>query len=244
MNPNRVDILAFSPHPDDAEIGCGGSLMLSAQKGLRTGIVDISEGERASRGSIEERQLEKCHASELLGLSLRLSLNLPDTEIGTEREHLQAVIDAIRKTESRVVLAPYFTDRHPDHEAAGHLVRAACFYAGVNSGHKRHRPERLYFYMIHTPFTPSFVVDICGVWERKRSAVLAYKSQFGAGEKSTALSGPEYMRYLEARAIFYGAMVGAPYGEPFASIGPVPEGEIPGLGSSPSSPGTLKYNPF
>jgi bacillithiol biosynthesis deacetylase BshB1 len=204
----------------------------------------MTEGEGASRGFVEERRFEKSLASEQFGISLRLSLNLPDTEIGASREHLEATIDAIRRTEQRVVLAPYLTDRHPDHEAAGRLVRSACFYAGVNRDGKRHRPERLYFYMIHTPFTPSFVVDISVVWEQKRSAISAHRSRFGPGEAQTAISGPEFMQYLESRAVFYGSMVSAIYGEPFFSMGPAPEYEIPGLGTDSFSPGILRYSPF
>jgi bacillithiol biosynthesis deacetylase BshB1 len=240
---SSLDILAFSPHPDDAELGCGGSLILAADAGLRAAIADLSEGEMASRGTAEQREREKQKATDLLGLSARLSVGLPDTEIGTDPAHRLPVIQLIRETRPRIVLAPYWEDRHPDHAAAGKLVQEACFFAGVSKvgeGHP-HRAERVYYYMLHHPFPPSFVVDISSVWERKMAAVAAYRSQIqaeGSGLE-TALSRPEYMRFIKARAIYYGVMIGAGYGEAFYSPGPVPLRGLPGLTGPPSPPGEL-----
>jgi bacillithiol biosynthesis deacetylase BshB1 len=229
-----VDILAFSPHPDDAELGCGGSLFLSARKGLRVDIVDLSEGECSSRGTSAQRKEEKLKATELLGLSDRFSLRLPDTKIGLEPSHLTTVIEIIRKTRPRSVLAPYWKDRHPDHENAGQLIREACFYAGVAStGRGRpHRPESMYYYMVHSPFEPSFVMDITPVWEQKCEILRAYRTQFfneDPGMNPTAISNPEFLRYHEARCVYFGAMIGAAYGEPFFCSGPLPVRGLPGL---------------
>lgn len=229
-----LDILAFGAHPDDAELGCGGSLLLAADQALRTAIADLSEGERSSRGDREQRQVEKQHAAELLGLVERYSLDLPDTRIGFDSDQRLALIELIRHTRPRLVLAPYWVDRHPDHEHSSQLVRAACYYAGVAQiGQGRpHRPTRIYFYMGHTPFTPSLVVDITAVWERKKAAIAAYVSQFTAQDRTrleTALCRPDFLRAKEAQAIHFGAMIGAAWGEPFFSPGPVACRSLPGL---------------
>ena len=220
-----VDILAFSAHPDDAELGCGGSLILAADRGLRVVIADLSAGEMSSQGTPEQRQNEKERASEKLGLWKRLSVGLPDGKIGTDPLQRLPVIQLIRDLKPRLVLAPHSPDRHPDHEGASRLVKEACFLAGVTAagtGH-RHRPEWIYYYMIHTPFVPSLVVDISGVWERKRAAIAAYQSQFtpGEGKPSTAIGRPDFLRFIEAQAIVFGAMIGASYGEAFHLPGPV-----------------------
>ena len=240
---SSLDILAFSPHPDDAELGCGGCLILAADAGLRVAIADLSEGEMASRGTAEQRGQEKQKATDLLGLCTRLSVGLPDTEIGTDPAHRLPVIQLVRETRPRIVLTPYWEDRHPDHAAAGKLVQEACFFAGVSKvgEGQPHRAERVYYYMLHHPFTPSFVVDISSVWERKMAVVAAYRSQIQAecSGLETALSRPEYMRFIKARAIYYGAMIGAAYGEAFYSPGPVPLRKFPGLAGPPPPPGKL-----
>lgn len=244
-----LDILAFSPHPDDAELGCGGSLILAADQGLDVGVADLSEGEMSSRGTPVQRGLEKKKAAELLGLRERLLVGLPDTKIGTEPAHRAAIIQLIRETRPRVVLAPYGEDRHPDHAAASKLVREACFLAGVHKvgAGQPHRPERVFYYMIHQPFTPSFVVDISMVWERKMAAVLAYETQFqtDASGPETAISRSDFLRFIEARAIWFGTMIGAAYGEAFYTPGPVPLAQLPSLTDFPPVSGELPtYRPY
>jgi bacillithiol biosynthesis deacetylase BshB1 len=239
----NIDILAFSPHPDDAELGCGGSLILAADRGLRVVIADLSEGEMSSRGNAELRRSEKERASERLGLWKRLSVGLADGDIGTDPTQRLPIIQLIRETRPRLVLAPSHPDRHPDHEGASRLVREACFWAGVGKigvGHP-HRPEKLFYYMIHRPFVPSLVVDISNVWERKMAAVRAYQSQLEpeGGGFPTAISRPGFLRYIEAQAIVFGAMIGASYGEAFYLPGPVSLDELPGLGKEPPTPGEL-----
>jgi bacillithiol biosynthesis deacetylase BshB1 len=241
----NVDILAFSPHPDDAEVGCGGSLILAVDGGLKVAIADLSAGEMSTQGSPEQRQREKEEAADRLGLCARLSVGLPDSQIGTDPAHRLPLIQLIRETRPRVVLAPYERDRHPDHEAASKLVKEACFLAGVSKVGTGlpHRPERIYYYMIHRPFSPSLVVDISSVWDRKMAAVAAYQSQFQSdgSEFQTAISQPEFLRFIEARAIVFGAMIGAAYGEAFYLPGPVPLGELPGLTGTAPAGGELPY---
>jgi bacillithiol biosynthesis deacetylase BshB1 len=244
-----LDILAFSPHPDDAELGCGGSLILAADSGLNVAVADLSAGEMSSRGTAEERQGEKEEAADRLGLRSRILVGLPDGEIGTEPAHRLAVIQLIRETRPRLVLAPYGQDRHPDHVRASQLVKDACFLAGVGKigTGGPYRPEWVYYYMIHHPFEPSFVVDVSSVWDRKMAAVAAYRSQFQSadGEFQTAISRPDFMRFVEARSIVYGAMIGAAYGEAFYLPGPVPLGGLPGFtGPAPAGGELPSYRTY
>lgn len=225
-----LDILAFAPHPDDAEIGCGGSLILAAQQGYRVGIADLTKAEHSTQGNLERRQQETRHATRLLNITHRFNLGLPDTEIGAEITHRDPLIELIRKTRPQIILSPYWQDRHPDHAATGKLVKDAFFLAGVSAVGlgKAYRPQRLYHYVLHHPFEPSFIVDISPVWEQKIAAIEAYSSQFKPtdADNKTMLSQPSFLRFIEARAIYFGALIGAPYGEAFYSLGPL---AMPGL---------------
>ena len=228
-----LDILAFAPHPDDVELGCGGSLIAAADKGWRVAVADLTAGELSSRGTLEQRERETERATELLGLTARYSLGLPDGGIGTHPDHRLPIIDVVRRTRPRIVLTPYWEDRHPDHYRSSGLVREACFFAGVGKigEGEPYRPPLLYYYLLHTPFSPSFIMDVSSVWERRMAAVRAYESQFMAAEKAatTALSRPGFLRALEARAVWFGWMVGANYGEPFLTSTPMARGTMPGL---------------
>ena len=226
-----VDVLAFAPHPDDAEIGCGGALALAARRGLRVGVADLTDGERATRGTSARRALEREMATRALQISERIGLGLPDGELGRSRAALARVVEVIRETRPHTVLAPNAIDRHPDHEAAGRLVRQGCFEAGLGRAGDgaRHRPTRQFSYMAHSPFDPSLVVDISEVWEQKKAAVACYRSQFSLddGEPATALSGGDFVELLEVRARWFGAMIGARHGEPYLCRGPVPLSDLP-----------------
>jgi N-acetylglucosamine malate deacetylase 1 len=242
-----LDILAFSPHPDDAEIGCGGALALAARRGQRVGAVDLTDGERATRGSPERRATEKKEATRILGLSERIALGLPDGELGRSREAVALVVEVLRDLSPHTVLAPNDVDRHPDHEAAARLVRRGCFEAGLGSvgGGALHRPTHQFSYMAHSPFDPSFVLDISEVWEQKEAAVACYRSQFSpdGGEAATALSGGDFLELLEVRARWFGALIGARHGEPYLCRGPVPVASLPGRpGRSTSERSLSRYS--
>ena len=228
-----LDILAFAPHPDDVELGCGGSLIAAADKGWRVAVADLTAGELSSRGTLEQRERETRRATELLGLTARYSLGLPDGGIGAHPDHRMPIIEVVRQTRPRIVLAPYWEDRHPDHYRSSSLVREACFFAGVGKigDGEPYRPPLLYYYLLHTPFSPSFIMDVSAVWERRMAAVRAYESQFMAGQQTatTALSRPGFLRALEARAVWFGWMIGATYGEPFLAATPMARGTMPGL---------------
>jgi len=222
-----LDILAFAPHPDDAEIGCGGSLILASQQGLRVAIADLTKAENSTRGNLEQRQKEVDLATKHLGLVQRYNLGLPDTKIGTDPDHRDPLIQLIRKIRPKIVLSPYWQDRHPDHEATGKLVKEAFFFAGVSKVGvgEAYRPQRLYNYMLHHPFEPSFVINISPVWEQKMTAIEAFASQFKPTheneDEETVLSQPDFLRFIEARSIYFGAMIGAAYGEAFYAMGPL-----------------------
>lgn len=250
MTHERVDLLAFSPHPDDIEIACGGTLLLASRRGLRVAVADMSAGERASRGTVEQRVHESRQAADLLGLCGRFCLELPDTEIGSDPSHRQPVIDLIRRTHPRVVLAPYHVERHPDHEAASRLVRDACFLAGVaaiGSGCP-YRPRTLYYYMLHSPsFTPSFIVDVTPVWQQRMAALMAHRSQVTWRDDgaATSLGSPGFLRYVEARGAYFGAMIGAGFGEAFLSSAPLPFDGLPALDRDELAGNALPpYTPF
>jgi bacillithiol biosynthesis deacetylase BshB1 len=227
-----LDVLAIAAHPDDAEVGCGGTMILASDAGLRVGVADLTLGERATRGTPGQRRDERERATDLMGLTVRLSLELPDTAVGTDPTHRDAVIRLLREQRPVVVLAPYPEDRHPDHAAAGRLVREAAFLSGVEKvgAGEPHRPARLYHYMVHHPFAPSFVIDISAVWGRKLEAMRAYESQFGTlADRPTQLAAGAFLEVAEARATFHGAMIGAERGEPFSCPGPVPLRFLPGF---------------
>ena len=246
-----LDILAIAAHPDDAELGCGGSLLLASEKGLSVAVTDLTAGEMSSRGTVASRQAEADKAARILGLKERRNLGLPDSKIGENLpQSLSALIQLIRATRPRIVLAPYWEDRHPDHEATGRLVKEACFFAGVAKigDGEPYRPARLFFYMLSYPFTPAFVLDISEVWDRKLEAIKAYQTQFASSENGirTAISEPGFLKLMEARAIWFGAMIGAAYGEPYYMPGPVPMLDLPHAATSsdadtPLPPYTMFY---
>lgn len=224
MRAAEIDVLAFAPHPDDAELFCAGTLLVAQANGQSTAIADLTAGELSTNGDTARRDRERATASELLGLSARLSLGLPDGGLFDNEDQRAAVVDALRELAPRVVLAPYGDNRHPDHAAAAQLVRAACFLAGLRrNGAPGRRPTRVYWYMLHQAFEPAVVVDISAVWEQRRRLLHVYESQvaLGPGDVPTALNDGRFIAMLEARAVHYGAAAGVDYGEPLHVDGPM-----------------------
>ena len=220
-----IDVVAFAPHPDDVELFCGGTMLAAAAQGLSTAIVDLSDGELSTNGDAVQRVRERDAASELLGLTTRLGLSLPDGGLGVDESHRGAVVGALRRLRPRVVLAPFGDGRHPDHDAAARLVREACFLAGLRrygSG-APHRPDKVYRYMLHTPFEPTVVVDVSSVWDARRRLLRVYASQVARGpdDEPTAINDGSFVAMLEARAVHYGSTAGVAHGEPFDTDGPV-----------------------
>ena len=220
-----LDVLAFGTHPDDLEISCGGTLRLLSAWGHRVGAVDLTRGELGTRGSSQTRDRESAAASRVMGLAFRENLNLPDGGIEINQKNLKAVIRVLRRHRPRLVLAPYWEERHPDHVHASRLVSEAAFYSGlpkIKTGEESFRPFRILHYVSRIEFTPSFVVDITSAFDAKVEAIRCYRTQFHHGraeaasdEPETMLSTPLAMEVFETISRYYGAMIGTRHGEPF-----------------------------
>ena len=224
----KLDILIFAAHPDDAELGMGGTIAKLVAEGKSVGIIDLTEAELSSNGTVESRKLETKEASKVLNITVRENLKIADGSVKVEDEVKTKVIKLLRKYKPRVVFATYFNDRHPDHIGASKIVKEAFFFSGLLKieteldGVKQQafRPEKLYYYMQTYEFTPSFVVDISDYFETKMKSVRAYKSQFfNPNEKGklTFISDPKFVKMLEARARYFGFQIRKEYGEPFFS---------------------------
>ena len=224
----KLDVLIFAAHPDDAELGMGGTIAKLVAEGKSVGIIDFTEAELSSNGSIESRRVETENASKVLNISFRENLKISDGKVKVNDEIVKTVITRIRKHQPKIIFAPYFNDRHPDHIGASKIVKDAVFFSGLKKIETEfegeiqtiHRPDKLFYYMQTYEFIPSFVVDISDHFETKMEAVRAYKSQFYNPNESgelTFISDPKFIKYLEARARHYGFQIRKEYGEPFFS---------------------------
>jgi N-acetylglucosamine malate deacetylase 1 len=221
-----VDVLAFGPHPDDVELFCGGTVIRLGELGHTTGVVDLTRGERASHGTLEERERETAAASAELGLAFRDNLGLPDTGLAATPDQIAAVVGVLRRRRPELVLAPWIEDRHPDHGAAGALVTRAVYFAGVRRYAPEHGerfvPRQLLYYAMRHRITPSFIVDTSAAAARKARAIACYSSQItrrgtGSDADPTLISSPRATEAIEARDRYYGSMIGVSHGEPLRS---------------------------
>ena len=225
----KLDILVLAAHPDDAELGCGGTIARHVKAGYKVGVADFTLGELGTRGTPQMRKAEAAESAKLLGLTLRTNLNLPDGFFQNDEEHQRAVVKVIRQYQPEIVLANAMVDRHPDHGKGADLAYTACFLSGLgkvdtsdDSGSKQKpwRPKVVYHYIQSHFNAPDFVVDISNEWEQKMAAVKAFKSQFfdpSSKEPQTFISTPEFLKLLEARAIELGHNIGVKYGEGFVA---------------------------
>lgn len=225
MTDYGVDVLAFGPHPDDVELFCGGTIARLGQLGHTTAVCDLTRGERASRGTLAERERETEAASAVLGLAFRDNLALPDTEVAVTPAQLAAVVGELRRRRPELVLAPWPADRHPDHVAAGELVARAVFFAGVSKyapeTGPRFVPRQLLYYAMRHRLTPSFIVDTSAAAELKARAIACYASQVTRGDGGgvpTLISAPGAIAAIDARDRYYGSMIGATHGEPLRAV--------------------------
>jgi len=222
LSEKGLDVLAFAPHQDDAEVGCGGIIVRLRTLGYAVGIADMTASEMGTRGNSESRLAECSAAARVMGIDYRINLGLPDGNMQATAEADDAVIRAIRATRPSLVLAPYPEDRHPDHAAAGRIVPAAAFRAGLrkwDTGQAHHRPLAIGYYMLHDTFVPSLVVDVTEQWAVKMEALRCYRTQFAVpgapeDEEPTYISTPEFLHRLEARALYFGSKIATRYGEP------------------------------
>jgi bacillithiol biosynthesis deacetylase BshB1 len=228
----KLDVLAVAAHPDDAEISVGGTLLLLGRAGRRVGVVDCSRGELGTRGSAGDRARETAAANEILGLAVRHNLELPDGRVQASIEARERLAAIVREHEPDVLLAHHVDDLHPDHRAAGELARAAWYLSGLArladpaSSRPGRRPSRLYHFMGHVPFEPTFVVDIGPVWEDKVRLVRCYASQLAPASAEDRgqhfLFGADILARMETKARAYGERIGVRYGEPLLHRGPLP----------------------
>lgn len=214
-----VDVLAFGPHPDDLEIGVGGTLAKHAALGHGVGLCDLTAGEMGSNGTVEERLAEAEAARAVLGARWRVNLRLPDRSIGADPAHLRAVVELIRHARPRVVTAPYWSDRHPDHGSASELLTEAVFTAGLRryeAGGAPWRPHWACYYFINDAAPPSFVIDVSDHYETKRRALACHASQFrpsGPSAIATRLTSARFQQLIESRDAQFGAQAGVAFAE-------------------------------
>ena len=227
---NNLDVLAIVAHPDDAELSCGGTLLLHALRGDRVGVVDLTRGEMGTRGDSELREKEAKKASKILHLLLREHLDFPDAFIMDTRDNRLRVVEVIRSYRPRIIITNALKDRHPDHSIVAQLVTHAVFLSGLhklctNKGGKAQaafRPQALYYVMPLYYDEPDFIVDISSVWAEKVKALQAFSSQFyqkgqagQGGLPSPLISTEDFWHFIEARARTLGLRIGAKYGEGF-----------------------------
>ena len=223
---STLDALFVGAHPDDVELTSGGLAAQLASHGHRVGIVDLTRGEAASRGTVEGRAREAEEAARALGVASRECLRLPDLGIDrSSREQLVTVVACLRRHRPSLVVAPDRDDEHPDHVEAAHLIQRACYVSGVarfDAPGERHRPARLLFSLYRTGARPHLVVDVSRSWERRMAALRVHASQLDpARGPSTYLTQPDFFAEVEARARHWGALIGATYGEAYRARGPI-----------------------
>jgi bacillithiol biosynthesis deacetylase BshB1 len=227
-----LDILAIAAHRDDVEQTCGGTLLKAAQRGQRTGILDLTQGEMGTRGTAEDRAREAADAARILGAAWRRALDIPDGRVENTWENRLKVASVIRETRPRVVILPYWKGRHPDHYTCSVLGYEACFLAGLakldpsransrqDAGAAKlapHRPFKIIYATLYYDVRPTFVVDISGQFEQKFASILAYKSQFSDQEAGRDLfpAHDEIRARVDAMARYYGMLGGVTHAEPF-----------------------------
>lgn len=224
----KLDILAFGAHPDDVELGCGGTLAKEIASGKKVGIVDLTRGELGTRGSAQIRDREADAAAKILGVSVRENLRMRDGFFLNDEAHQLEVIKMIRKYRPEIVLCNAVDDRHIDHGRASKLVSDACFLSGLRrietaldgENQEAHRPKFVYHYIQWKNIEPDFVVDISGFNEKRIEAILAYSSQFydpNSDEPETPIATKNFLESLNYRAQDLGRLIGVEYAEGFTA---------------------------
>jgi bacillithiol biosynthesis deacetylase BshB1 len=222
----KLDILVLAAHPDDAELSCAGTLITHIQKGFKVGIVDLTQGEMGTRGTIQTRAQEAMQAAKIMGLAVRENLELEDVFFNNSLQEQLKVIQAIRKFKPDIVLANAISDRHPDHGKGAKLAIDAFFMSGLKKivtyenemEQEAWRPKVLYHFIQNNYIKPDFIVDVSDVWDQKLDAIKVFKSQFynaESKEDTTFISTPDFLPFIEARSREMGHAIGKRYGEGF-----------------------------
>jgi bacillithiol biosynthesis deacetylase BshB1 len=220
----KLDILVMAAHPDDAELSCAGTILKHIAAGKKVGIVDFTRGELGTRGTPEIRLEESADATKILGLQARENLGIRDGFFRNDEETQLKLIEVIRKYQPDIVLANALEDRHPDHGKGAQLAIDACFLSGlrqIKTGDlPAWRPAQVYHYIQDRYLEPDFVVDISANWDQKEAAIRAFKSQFfdpNSAEPASYISSPDFLHFIQARAMEMGHKIGVKYGEGFQS---------------------------
>jgi bacillithiol biosynthesis deacetylase BshB1 len=227
-----MDLIVFGPHPDDIEIGLGGTVARHAANGDSVGLCDLTEGELSSNGTVDERRAEAEAARAVLGAEWRTNLKWPDGGIEPTAAIIRSAVSLIRQHRPRAIAIPYWRDRHPDHEAASRVLRTAAFKSGLKryeTGADPWRPEWICYYFINDGARPSFVVDVSRHYQQKRDALACFRSQFapaGAAAAATRLTAPTFRQLIESRDAQFGALAGVAFAEGIVVREPV---VLPGL---------------
>jgi bacillithiol biosynthesis deacetylase BshB1 len=224
----KLDILVFGAHPDDVELGCGGTILKEVSLGKKVGIIDLTQGELGTRGSGELRIIEANNAAKIMGVAVRENLGFADGFFTNDKEHQLAVIKIIRKYQPDIVLCNAEDDRHIDHGKGSQLVSDACFLSGLvkiktslgDEEQEKWRPQQVYHYIQWKNSTPHFVVDVTGFIPAKTAAVLAYSSQFydpKSTEPETPITSKNFIDSIKYRAKDLGRLIGVEHAEGFTS---------------------------
>lgn len=225
----KLDVLAIGAHPDDVELGCSGTLIGEVKRGKKVGIVDLTQGELGTRGTVETRYQEAADAAKVMGLSARENLKMRDGFFVNDEAHQLQLIAALRKYQPEIVIGNILDDRHPDHGKAGKLIYDACFLSGLKQvktfdengrEQEKWRPKYLLHYIQDRFYEPDIIVDVTDVWEQRMEAIKAYRTQFHSdhsGEPQTYISSPEFMDAIVSRARLLGKRIGVQFAEGFIS---------------------------
>jgi bacillithiol biosynthesis deacetylase BshB1 len=214
-----IDVLVFGPHPDDLEIGLGGTIARHTAQGVTVGLCDLSAGELASNGTPEERVREAADAARVLGAAWRENLRWPDGGFEETPAMVRSAVELIRRCQPKTIAIPFDADRHPDHRAAHRVLRVAAFKSGLrryDTGQAPWRADWICEYFINDAVAPSFVIDVSAYYDRKREALACHRSQLApSGEHAvpTRLTASTFMQLIESRDAQFGAQIGVAFAE-------------------------------
>lgn len=226
----KLDILAIGVHPDDVELGCSGTLINEIKRGKKAGIVDLTQGELGTRGTIETRYKESAEAAMIIGVQARENLKMRDGFFENDEEHKLKLITAIRKYQPDIVIGNVLHDRHPDHGRAGKMIADCCYLSGLakiktkdeqGNEQPRWRPAYVLHYIQDWYHEPDILIDISDVFDQRMKSIEAYTTQFHTGqtenngEPQTYISTPDFLESVIARARMFGKRIGVKYAEGF-----------------------------
>ena len=225
----KLDILAIGAHPDDVELGCSGTIINEIANGKKVGVLDLTQGELGSRGTVESRYEESAKAAIAMGVHVRENLKMRDGFFKNDEEQQMKLITVIRKYQPEIVIANALSDRHPDHGKAGKLIADSCFLSGLvkiqskdekGNSQQPWRPKYVFHYIQDRYHEPDFIIDITDVFEQRMQAIKAYTTQFYNPENEddgpqTYISTPEFLESVISRARMIGKKIGVKYGEGF-----------------------------